>query len=531
MYKFNRNLIPNHPGIYQYYDKFGTLIYIGKAKNLRNRVSSYFTSKHENSIKTQFLVKNIYDVKFIIVDNEIEALLLENKLIKKNKPKYNIFLKDSKTYAYIKITNEKIPKILTTRIKKDDGADYIGPFTNGEYRRDLFDLVVKIFGLITNKTFSTKSKLNYEIGLAPAESLDKVNIENYNKNVKLAINFLKGKNTKQIIRRLKNEMNEASKINKFEIALIKKKQIEAIIHLDEKQKVDLIKNYDQDVITQVKDDNKIVIVLFNVKKGVISSKKEFKFDYDENVFEDFIKMYYSSNYVPKEILINYEFEDMNLLEQYLSKLKEIKVILNNPKRGEKKALIELGIKNCHEIINSIDILDEIKLKLGLSKKPKIIECFDMSNLNYDFLVGGMTRWVDLKEDKEGYRKFEIKSFSGKNDDTRAMSEVIYRRYRRLKEENKTIPDLIIIDGGRGHLNAALKSLNKLNLNLNIISIGKGVSRDKNEIYLPNLEESLTFNNDSKMMLTLRKIRDSVHNFVINYNRKKRDMKFKSEMKN
>lgn len=530
MFKPERSSIPNKPGVYIYKDKYGHTIYIGKAKNLRNRVYSYFSQDHSNSIKTRFLVKNICDAEYIIVDNEIEALLLENKLIKKNKPKYNIILKDSKTYAYIKITDDEIPTIVITR-KVTKGGTYFGPFTDGTLRNEIFELTVKIFKLVTNKTYSTKSKLNYEIGIAPAPSLKEINKENYLESIKEAKQFLKKRNTKSIIKRLSDEMHKAKENNKFEEALEKKKQIEAILYLEEKQRIDLQKDYDQDVLVKIIDEEKAIFSLFNISKGVISGKKDYSFDNDDEVFESFLKMYYSTNYIPKEIIINEEL-DKDILEEYLSKLRGSKVILSNPQKGEKLSLVKLALDNAKLNTGDNNVLKLIKDSLNLPKVPNIIECFDMSNLGKDYLVGAMTRWVNQKPDKEGYRKYEIKSFKNKNDDYAAMREVIYRRYRGIKEGSEKVdyPDLIIIDGGKGQLHSALESLEKLGLEIPMISIAKGSKRDKNEIYLIDKDEPLVFDDNSKMMLFLRLVRDSVHNYVLSYNKQKRQMRLNEEMK-
>ena len=527
MIKPERKSLPSKSGVYIFKDKNNSIIYIGKAKNLKNRVSSYFSQNHAKSPKTQFLVKNISNIEYIITDNEIEALLLENKLIKKHKPKYNISLKDAKTYAYIKITNEEIPKIVTSRKITDNGT-YFGPFTDGYLRIQLINLVIKIFKLITNKTYSTKSHLNYDIGIAPARTLREVDKEKYLKNIMEAKKFLLGKNTKKIITNLTNEMLKAKENMQYETALEYKNQIESINHLLEKQKVDQIKNYDQDVIALIKHNSKAIITLFNIKKGVIQGKEDFSFDYDEEILESFIKMYYSQNYIPKEIIINKEFwqnkEEKKIIEEYLSKNKKQKVIISTPQRGEKLSLIKLAIKNAELKIQNKNILEIIKETLKLRTKPTIIECFDISNLGKEHIVAAMTRFYNSKPDTNNYRKFEIKSFKGKNDDFKAMKEVIYRRYKRLKDENKEMPNLIIIDGGKGQLNAALESLKKLKLQLPIISLAK----KEEEIFLQNQENPLIIDKNSEMMLFIRNIRDTTHNYVISYNKKKREIKFRKE---
>ncbi|MDA3855157.1 MAG: excinuclease ABC subunit UvrC [Candidatus Woesearchaeota archaeon] len=524
MLKEKLKSLPKNPGVYLFKDKFEHIIYIGKAKNLKNRVKSYFSSDHKNSPKTQFLVRNIYDLEFIIVDNELEALLLENKLIKKNKPKYNINLKDSKTYAYIKITEDNIPKIISARKVTKKGI-YFGPYVDGTSRRELIRLVVEIFGMITNTTYSTRSQLNYDIGLAPAPSIDKVDREIYLKRLEDVKNFLNGNNTSKVLKLLNKEMHEAINVQKYELAAEKKRHIEAINHLKEKQNVDLIKGYDQDVIVMLHNSDRAVIELFNISKGVISGKKTFRFEYDEELFESFIKMYYSQNSVPKEVIINTELEDVNLFEEYLAKNRGSKVTINFPQKGDKLKLVKLVEKNAKLNVLENKILKDIKEKLNLLKIPKVIECFDMSNLGKDFLVGAMVQFVDGKPNKTEYRKFEIKSFSGKNDDFASMKEVVYRRYKKLKDKNLTYPDLIIIDGGKGQLSASVESLKELKLIIPIISLAK----KEEEIFMLGRNDSLKFDKNSEMMLFIRSVRDEVHRFVITYNRKKREMRLRDEM--
>ncbi len=548
MLKLVRSEIPTSPGVYIYKNSRDEIIYVGKAKNLRNRVMSYFTSKHESSPKTQYLVQNIASYETILVDSEVEALLLENKLIKKHKPKYNINLKDSKTYAYIKITNDKIPKILSTRKVTKTGT-YFGPYIDGKLRMELLAMCISLFKIITPKSFSSKSKLYYELGITPAESLDKIDVEDYKQKVKMAKDFLNGKNIPQLKKQLKDEMDNASRSMKFEVALEKRNQLLTLENIQERQKVDTVKNYDQDVVVSIHDDGQeqCLIQLFHVSKGVISGKKEFLLDYDEDVFESFLKMYYSSHLAPSEILVNttsWNDDSHESLEAYLSKKRGSKVEIKEPKKGEKKALVELVVKNARENYAKKNVLEQLREKLSLKQLPKIIECFDMSNFGSNDVVGGMTRFVNMQEDKEGYRKFEIKSFSGKNDDYMAMRETLTRRYKRIIEnadrrkkglqvtKDYELPNLVIIDGGPGHFETGRKVFEELGIanNIDFISIAKGEKRDRNEIYTIHKSDPLIFNDNSTMMLFLRKVRDSVHNYVINYNRKKRDMRFREETK-
>ncbi|MGV8086910.1 MAG: excinuclease ABC subunit UvrC [Candidatus Woesearchaeota archaeon] len=523
------SLIPKNSGCYIYKGLDGTIIYIGKAKNLVNRVRSYFSNSTQHSVKTKHLVSKIHSIEWIVVDNEIEALLLENNLIKKHSPKYNIDLKDSKTFAYIKITNEKFPRILSTRKVTKDGT-YFGPYTDGFQKMQLIRTAVSIFKLRTCKLLPKRACLNYHIGICSAPCIKNVSEEEYLIQVSKAKEFLRG-NVDDTAKILREEMELFSKQLKFEKAIEKKRQLEAIEQIFEKQKVELIKNFDQDVIALVKHNEDAIFEIFKISKGVISGKSEYRIPYSEDVFEEFIKRYYSSRKIPYEIIVNIKFyetlQDKDILEEYLSKLRNQKVVITYPEKGDKLALTNLAEKNALTNLEENKILIELQEKLNLPQYPKIIECFDISNLSYDYIVAGMTRFVDARPDKSGYRKFMIKYTVGKNDDFASMSEVIYRRYKRLKIEKSTYPDLILIDGGLGQLNASLKSLKALGLKIPIISIAK----ENEEIYTPSDTKPMQFDKNGKMLLLLREIRDSVHNFVLGYNRKRRDMALRDEFKN
>lgn len=534
MFKPEISLLPTNPGVYLYKDEHKKIIYVGKAKNLRKRVSSYFQKDHRiSSPKTHFLVSHIADMEVIIVDNEVEALLLENRLIKQHKPKYNINLKDSKTYAYIKITDEKIPKILSTRIVTKKG-EYFGPYVDGSLRVHIINFLVSRFKLVTPKTYSSQSQLYFHLGLSPAPTQKEIKLQEYLNNIQKAKEFLRGKGHSELRKILLKEMKEASGNLRFELALEKKKELELLEGIEGKQKVDLLKNYDQDILAFLKDEKKkkALLVVFHIKKGVISGKEDFRFSLEENLLQDFLKSYYGTHIIPKEILLNeacWEDEaEKEVLEEYLSRLGKFKVKLSLPQKGEKKGLVQIALKNAELQFGDNDVLLELQKNLSLPRVPRVIECFDMSNLSYDYLVGGMTRFVEGKEDKAGYRKFEIKSFKGKNDDFAAMKETVFRRYKRLKEEAKDFPDLILIDGGKGQLGAALSALKDLGLEESIPLAS--LAKKEEEIFLPGKEDSLHFDKNSQMMLLLRKIRDSVHTFVVAYNRKKREMRMREEKK-
>ncbi len=515
---------PKKPGVYIFKDSKGDIIYIGKAKVLRNRIQSYISNPNQ-SPKTAILTKHIHKADYIITDSEVEALLLENRLIKQHSPQYNIMLKDDKTYAYIKITDEKYPRIISTRKVTKKGT-YFGPYTDGHARKVLVDLLNKHFKLCTQKRSIKRPCLNYHLHLCSGACTNKVTKEDYNKQVQQAIEVLKGKIT-QLEKELKTQMQTFATNQQYELANEKKLQLESFHILKEKQKVDDIKHYNQDIIAMHITDNKAKFTVLSINKGVITGKKTYTFSNDNDIFEQFLTRFYAGQDVPHEVVVSEAFwgdlHTKRLIETYLSRLRGTSVTLHFPKRGEKKALVDLALTN---IITKTDkALDLIQKNLDLPAYPKIIECFDISNLGHEHIVAGMTRWVDNKPDKSGYRKFKIQS-TQTQDDFKAMHEAVFRRYKRLKEEQSELPNLIIIDGGKGQLGMAQKALKRLQLDIPII----GLAKQEEEIFLPGESQSLQFNKNSLMMLTIRKIRDSVHKFVLGYNKQRRSMKLRDSLK-
>jgi excinuclease ABC subunit C len=523
--------LPEQPGVYIYKNKENKIIYIGKAKNLKKRILSYFQKNHK-SIKTEQLVKQIADIDYIIVDTEQEALLLENQLIKHHKPKYNILLKDSKTYPYIIITKEDIPHIEITR-KKNRKADYFGPFSDKHMRDTLFQLCVTLFQIIHPKTYSSKSKLYYEIGLAPAKSKSEIDKKHYLQQVEQAKQLLKGMNIPTILKTLTTKMIEYANVQEFEKALYLKQQIQQLKQIQEQQKVDLKQEIDQDYIISYSKDEKTIVKVFTYKKGLLLGKEEFSFNtFQDETLPQFIKQYYSTkSWSPKEIILeNNYFEnrtEKKEIELFLSTIRESKVSITIPQKGKKKKLLQMLAKNI-KTNHSEKVLEELQKHLNLPKIPNTIECFDMSNLNNEHFIGAMTQWINGKPNPSGYRKYSIRTLTTKPNDLKATQEVLFRRYSSLKKQE--YPDLIIIDGGRTHLTIAQQTLQTLNITIPIISIAKGVQRNKNEIYINDNQEPIVFDNSTSFMLLLRKIRDSVHNYVIRYNRKKQELKLKKEFK-
>lgn len=506
--------IPKSPGVYLMKGSEGEIIYIGKAKNLRSRVSSYFV-KNQTSAKTEMLMRKIADIEFILTDTETEALLLENRLIKKNQPKYNIWLKDAKQYAYIKITDENYPRIFSTRRVTKKGK-YFGPYTDGYARLQIVRLCQSLFKLRTCRTLPKRVCLQYHIKRCSGPCEGHINRDDYMESVNRARMVLKG-NTKSLKRELEREMAAASETRHYELARERRDQIHALDLLEEKQKVDLQKTHDQDVIALLDDGKHIQIGVFHIKKGVIAAKEEFRIPNEGDVASEFIRAYYRESRIPKEIIINLAPDDKTAIEEWLTKDLGMKFDVTIPLRGEKKRLLELVEKNTRASMGEENpLLQELQDDLNLPTLPKVIECFDMSNIQDAHRVGAMVQFVNGKPNKSGYRRFIIKTVDGQ-DDFASMRECVLRRYKRLVEEGSPLPDLLIADGGKGQLSAVLDSLRELNLRIPSI----GLAKKEEEIFIPGLPGPLVLNRKKKSLHLLQRIRDSVHHFAITFHRIRR----------
>jgi excinuclease ABC subunit C len=524
--EFRSSDIPTDPGVYLYRDELGEIIYVGKAKSLRSRVKSYFSS-NDHPAKTRQLVLHTRQIDWVVVNTEVEALLLENKLIKQHTPKYNVNLKDAKTFAYISLTRETFPRILTSR-KVSRKLESFGPYTDGFTRQDLQRLVVKVFKLRTCKTMPKRACLNYHIHLCTAPCIDKASAEQYAEQVRQARSFLNG-NYQQTIEQLKIQMQNASEAQQYENALELRNQIQSIRLVTEHQIVDKERRFDQDVLVFRQVGEKMLAVQMGMRKGVLLGKKEFSVDLQPQIEQEFLKAYYSSNPIPREILLNKPCwqggEEKKALEEFLSAKRVAPVSLTIPRRADKLGLVRLAEKNLESGLDFDSALVDLQNNLNLPVMPRVIECFDISNLGTEHVVSGMVSFIDAKPDKRNYRKFKIKTFMGQ-DDFAAVKEVVARRYKRQIEEKNQLPDLVVIDGGPGQVNAAKQALQTLGLQLPLI----GLAKEHEEIYLPDEAAPRNFDKNNKMMLLLRKIRDAAHDFSVGYNRKRRQMKIREEFK-
>lgn len=501
--------LPNNPGCYLFKNSKNNVIYVGKAKNLKKRIKNYF-QKNELDLKTQCMLKYAKDLDFFITDSEDEALILENTLIKKYQPKYNITLKDAKSHSFLLLTKEDYPRVIIDRQKKGKGIFY-GPFVNARERDYVLHFLRRTFLLRTCKKMPKKPCLRHHINLCDAPCIKRISKEEYELKIAKIKMILNGK-IKQLVSKLEQEMKRCSEMQNFEKAMKLRNEILSIEHLSQRQKMQREKKYNEDIINYVIKDEKVYLILFNIYKGILHNKNEYDFDYNDDFLEEFVIQYYSDSPVPKEVIVPEKLSDS--IEKFLTKKKGSKVRVVNPQKGEKKQLLDLVLKNI-EISFFADIkkVNLLKDKLNLQVSPNVIECFDISHLSGTSTVGSMVQFRNGKADKNNYRRFKIRSVKG-IDDFAAIGEVVRRRYKRLKEEDSEFPDLIIIDGGKGQLNFAILELEKLNLKIPIISIAKQFE----EIYIPGLINPIRLRKKDKALQFIQEIRNEAHRFAIKYNR-------------
>jgi len=501
--------LPKNPGCYIFKDKKEMVLYVGKAKNLKNRIKTYEKNK-DLDLKTTHMLKKAVDLDFIVTDTEVEALILENTLIKKYQPKYNVRLKDAKSHAYIRITDEKYPRAVIARRKTGKG-EFFGPFVSAQERDYILHFIKKTFNLRTCKKLKKKPCLRYHINMCDAPCIDLIGKKDYDKKISKVKKVLSGK-TKELIVDLKKEMKKLSLEKKFELALKIRDEIWALEKLNERQNMKREKKYNEDIINYEIKDDKIYLMLFNIYKGTLYNKNEYIFDYTNNFLEEFIIQYYSDKHVPKEIILPEEIDES--VEKFLEKKRDSKIKVTIPKRGDKKQLIDLVLKNIElTFFSDIKKTKTLQDKLKLEDPPAIIECFDISHLSGTSTAGSMVQFRNGKPDKTNYRRFKIRTVDG-IDDFLAIAEVIKRRYIRLKKEGREYPDLIIVDGGIGQLNFSLKELEKIGVKIPIISIAKKFE----EIYIPGRVDPLRLSKKDKALHYIQEIRNEAHRFAIKYNR-------------
>ncbi|MEI6574910.1 MAG: excinuclease ABC subunit UvrC [Bacteroidota bacterium] len=527
--------IPENPGVYQYFDKDGTIIYIGKAKNLKKRVSSYFHKENQGYGKVFWLVRKIADIRFIIVETEQDALLLENNLIKKYQPRYNIMLKDDKTYPWICIKNEPFPRIFSTRTVYKDGSDYFGPYASGRMMNTLLELIRQLYPVrncnlrltqesIMHKKF--KVCLEYHIGncAGPCEAYQSE--EDYNEILNQIRQIIKGHIT-GVIQELKPMMAAYVSRMEFEKAHVVKEKLELLEKYQSRSTIVNPKINNVDVYSVTSDEQFAYVNFLKVVSGAIiqAHTVEIKKKLDES--DDEIL-----SLAMVELRDRFQSNASELIVPFKPEIPLEGITYTVPIRGDKKQLLELSERNVkyyqieknkqRELVDpdrhAVRILSQAQKDLRLPEPPVHIECFDNSNLQGDFAVAAMVVFKQAKPDKREYRHFNIKTVEGPNDFA-SMEEIVLRRYKRLLEEEKSLPQLIIVDGGKGQLSAAMKSLDALGLRGKISIIG--IAKKLEEIYYPGDSIPLYLDKKSETLRLIQQLRDEAHRFGITHHRNKR----------
>ena len=535
--------LPLQPGVYIMKNSRGEIIYIGKAKKLKNRVSQYFGSQNNHSEKVRRMVDNVDDFEYIITDSEFECLILECSLIKQHTPKYNILLKDDKGYSYIRVTNEEWRRLSYVLQKADDGARYIGPYKSSYYVHSSVEEANKIFGLPTcNRRFPEdfgrfRPCLNFHIKQCCAPCTGRVKLKDYNERVESALAFLSGGST-EMLRVLQERMTAAADALDFERAARYRDQIASMKKLRDKQKVVNINLDELDVIAVARQDSKGSVTVLRFNESRLYDTENFiidDVDDDVDLRSQFILRYYTlRKEIPSHIALDGEIEDIENTERWLSEKKGKRVYINIPQRGVQKDLVEMCAKNAYEALGQLrgvtgkqlSVLDELKTLLGLEKLPEYIESYDISNLAGEDNVAGMVVFENARPLKSAYRKFKIKSFSGQ-DDFGSMAEVLTRRldeYKKAQEEGVTdgfgrLPDLILLDGGKGQVSAVLPVVNASGLDIPVFGMVKDDHHRTRAIVSESGEIAIRPNRAVFTFVT--NIQDEVHRYAISFNRQQR----------
>lgn len=513
--------LPKKPGVYIMRDANDEIIYIGKAKNLINRVRSYFREKLDRP-KTQILMSHFDSLEYIVTNSEKEALILEATLIKKHRPRYNVQLKDDKRYPYVKITNEKYPRLIITRNITKNGI-YYGPFTDVTSVKKTVKFLKSLFKIRTCRNMDGPC-LNSQIDLCYAPCSGEISKEEYDEIINKIDLFFQGKYS-VIVKNLKKEMAEAAENEQFEKAAVLRDQITSIEEIMEKQFVDLVDDdLDQDVIAIAPNDNEVVVIIMPIRNGKIVGRDDFlmsgsQYESNSEILFAFIQQYYGFNrHIPKQILLNEPIDDTELLEEWLSDLRGNKVYIKVPMKGVKLRFVNMAQKNAEIIKHQKKAMEnsliELKKYLKLDKLPRIIEGYDISNISGKFAVGSKVSFKDAKPNKKKYKRFKIET-PGPNDFA-MMKELLTRRLKMIDTDEE--PDLIVIDGGKGQLGMACEVLDELNLaHIPII----GLAKEFEEIYIPNSKRPIIIPKNNKALHLLQQVRDESHRFAITYHRKLR----------
>ncbi len=534
---------PTAPGVYIMKGARGEVLYIGKAKNLRSRLRSHFSAAMDERYSTRFFVNRVASIDYLVTTTEKEAFLLENTLIKRQRPRYNIRLRDDKTYISLRLdAKQEYARLEVIRRRRKNGAYYFGPYTSTSAVRDVLQLLQRIFPLRSCKdsVFRNRTRpcLLYQIENCLGPCVYEVDPEEYAELVRGVILFLKGKE-QEVVRMLDERMKAHAEAMEFEKAARVRDQIAAVRKTIERQRVASHGLEDRDVIAQWSAGGRIAVIVLTYRSGVLIESRDFVFaDYGEEagkVLYGFISQFYhEQKYIPAEILASAEPEERELLEEWLGGLKERRVVIGVPQRGEKRRLVELGIENARERLERAaagdqdreELLEEVHKKLRLKKTPRRIECVDISNISGTMAVGALVVFADGEAEKSGYRLFKIRTVEG-SDDYAMMREVLERHFRRLKTEGGEMPDLLLVDGGKGQLSIArvvLKALGVTGVELAALAKGRvegrvrrsGAGSEEEHVYVPGRKNPIMFKSHRAVLHLLQRIRDEAHRFAISY---------------
>jgi len=534
--------IPTKPGVYFFKDLENEIIYIGKAKNLRNRVRSYFQKSKHQSAKNISLIKRISNVEWLVVRSEVEALLTEANLIKQHQPHYNVSLKDDKSFPYIRITKEPYPRVFITREVVRDGSKYFGPYTDVYHLRRSLKAVHKIFPVrscdyfINDESIAAEKVslcLDYHIKKCQGPCEGMVPESDYNEMIKQVIQFLQGR-TKETEKYIQNQMEKASSETRFEDAGMYRDQLHAIGQFKDRQRKVAADFEDRDVFAFAKEEDYAIAVIVRIRNGRITSREKISLrkldELDAVTLETIITRFYlESDFIPKEISLPLEPDNQDQLNIWLKEKRNGAVQLSVPQRGEKAKEVRLAYQNAKLLLGEWmlnrkkrrelvpKMINQLQDDLQLKVPPRRIEAFDISHLGGTNTVGSMVCFTDGKAKKSAYRKFKVKTVEG-IDDFASMREIVHRRYKRVKEEGIGLPDLILIDGGKGQLSMAVSALRELGLDyLPIVGLAKKLE----EVFVPGQADAQSIHKQSPGLILLRRIRDEAHRFAITFQKQKR----------
>lgn len=540
--------LPDQPGVYLMKNENGEIIYVGKSKNLKNRVSSYFRAYNSHAVKVQKMVDNVSEFEYIITDTEVEALILEANLIKKHHPRFNILLRDDKQYPYIKVTmNEKFPRVIKVRKVLNDKSKYFGPYVNVESVNKTIEIINKIYPIRKcNKKLDQKNSrpcLNYHISNCLGPCKGDVHHGEYMENINEIISILNGKDD-DLIKLLEKKMEVHVEKLEFEKAAQYRDHILALKALKEKQKIVTASNVDQDYISLSTYMDRVCIMVFFVRKGKMLGREQYIFEdvvrsSNNELISDFLGQFYSNAaYIPKEIVLGHMPDNIEALEKWLSGVSKRNIRLINPKKGEKKELIRMLEKNAHEYLEKFyekvykenilinKNLEKLKNLIGLEILPNRIEAYDISNILGAYSVGTMVVYEKGRKKTSDYRRFKIRTIEGPND-YGSMQEVLYRRIKRYTENSQedgkkfgSLPDLILLDGGKGQVNKVLEVVNAMKVNLNVAGLVKDNRHRTDRLYFKGAMYDIK--SDIDLYRFLAGIQEEVHRYSISYHKSLRD---------